>query len=120
MDTESEAFNQEGTKQGDVEEYEIDEMVQNILINGFVKEPLLPQYDEDDRLINGRVRTKSMKRKTTQVPTVYGPDARWLPISVYKWREGVTLRQKKAVYENLNIQSQSRNHLFQSSLHQDQ
>tara|TARA_Y100000356_G_C11234282_1_gene276800 strand:+ start:188 stop:1327 length:1140 start_codon:yes stop_codon:yes gene_type:complete len=104
VDTESEAFNQEGTKQGDVEEYEIDEMVQNILINGFVKEPLLPQYDEDDRPINGRVRTKSMKRKTTQVPTVYGPDARWLPISVYKWREGVTLRQKKAVYENLNIQ----------------
>ena len=104
VDTESEAFNQEGTKQGDVEEYEIDEMVQNILIDGFVKEPLLPQYDEDDRPINGRVRTKSMKRKTTQVPTVYGPDARWLPISVYRWREGVTLRQKKAVYENLNIQ----------------
>ena len=104
VDTESEAFNQEGTKQGDVEEYEIDEMVQNILIDGFVKEDKLPQYDEDDRPINGRVRTKSMKRKTTQVPTVYGPDARWLPISVYKWREGVTLRQKKAVYENLNIQ----------------
>ena len=104
VDTEADQFNQEGTKQGDVEEYEIDDMVQNILIDGFVKEDKLPQYDEDEWPINGRVRTKSMKRKTTSIPTVSGLDARWLPVAIYKWREGVTLRQRKAVYENLNIQ----------------
>ena len=103
VDTEADEFNQEGTKQGDVEEFEIDNMVVSILIDGFVKEDKLPQYDEDEWPINGRIRTKSMKRKTTPVPTVHGPDARWLPVSIYKWREGVTVRQKKAVYENLNI-----------------
>ena len=104
VDTEADEFNQEGTKQGDVEELEVDNMVLNILIDGFVEEDKLPQYDENEWPINGRVRTKAMKRNTTQVPTVHGPDARWLPVSIYKWIEGVTLRQKKAVYENLNIQ----------------
>ena len=103
VDTESEAFDQVGTKQGDVEESEVDDMVDNLCLDGFVKEDKLPQYDENEHPINGRIRTKAMKRKTELVPTVYGVDARWMPVSIYKWREGVTDRQKHALYGRLNV-----------------
>ena len=102
VDTESEVFTQEGTKQTDVEELEVDNMVDNLRLDGYVKEDTLPQYDTDKAPINGRVRTRAMKRKSETVPTVYGVDARWLPISVFKWRPDVTLRQKNCTYGRLN------------------
>ena len=103
VDTESEAFDQVGTKQGDVEDAEIDDLVDNLRLDGFVKEDRLPQYDENEHPINGRMRTKAMSRKSVINPTVYGVDARWMPVSIYKWTEGVTYRQKAALYGRLSI-----------------
>ena len=103
VDTESEAFDQVGTKQGDVEDAEIDALVDNLRLDGFVKEDRLPQYDENEHPINGRMRTKAMSRKSVINPTVYGVDARWMPVSIYKWTEGVTYRQKAALYGRLSI-----------------
>lgn len=103
VDTESEIFDQVGTKQGDVEDAEIDDLVDNLRLDGFVKEDRLPQYDENEHPINGRMRTKAMSRKSVINPTVYGVDARWMPVSIFKWEEGVTYRQKAALYGRLSI-----------------
>ena len=103
VDTKSEIFDQVGTKQGDVEDAEIDDLVDNLRLDGFVKEDRLPQYDENEHPINGRMRTKAMSRKSVINPTVYGVDARWMPVSIYKWEEGVTYRQKAALYGRLSI-----------------
>jgi len=102
IDTETEEFDQIGIKQGDKVDEEIDRMVDSLRIKGWLKEDELPFFDENDLPIEGRVRTKSMKRKSSDVPTVYGVDARWMPVSVFRWREGVTLRQKRALIESKN------------------
>jgi len=105
VDTETEAFEQVGIKQGDLVYDEIDAMVDDLLIHGWRKDRFvqtLPEYDTDNNPIEGRVRTKAMKRKSQVVPTVYGVDARWMPISVYKWRRDVTLRQKRVLIESRN------------------
>jgi len=114
VDTDTKEFDQVGIKQGDKVDDEIDKMVDSLRMNGWAKEHELPFFDEEGHPIEGRVRTKSMKRKSQLVPTVYGVDARWMPISVFRWKKGVTLRQKTIFMERKNTEKNIYPHTIQN------
>tara|TARA_R110000851_G_scaffold5963_5_gene24223 strand:+ start:1506 stop:2627 length:1122 start_codon:yes stop_codon:yes gene_type:complete len=100
----SEKFSQEGTKQRDKAEKEVEEMVNSLCLSGYDydnKIPLPALEIGTENIINGRIRIEASAKIYHDEKTVEG--TRWIGCGIYEWCEGVTALQRKAYYNAANV-----------------